>query len=216
VCTGRPLLALAKQIDEKPGLDFRFDFYIATTGAAIFDRDRNVIWSQYIPREVAEELYRRYHTKAGSSNPALVCAAEDYWIVSDQRPSFPYLSFARSFDEIPGPFAGYAMDTSTIERAQEVADDINTRFAGIVSAYVNMASVDVVPAGNSKGSGLARAAEHFGATLTAGIGDSFNDLELLDAADIAYTFRRSPVEMHTHADLLVDSVADAIHDFMCA
>ena len=96
----------------------------------------------------------------------------------------------------------------------EAAALVNERFAGIVQAYVNLASIDVVPAGCSKGTGLRMAAEHYGATLTAGIGDSYNDLELLKAADVAYTFHSSPAEMHADADVLVDAAAEAIRDFM--
>ncbi len=213
VCTGRPLLGLTNQIDDAPGLDFSFDFYIATTGAALWDRDRQLIWNQTIPREVAEELYRTYSPRAATLGQAFVCTGEDYWLLAGDNP-FPVINRASSFDELRGPFYGYAMETETIEVAQEAAADINERFAGIVQAYVNLASIDVVPAGNSKGTGLKRAAEYFGATLTAGMGDSFNDLELLKAADIAYTFNASDASMHDAADVLVDSAAEAITDFM--
>lgn len=213
VCTGRPLLGLTDQIDMEPGLDFTFDFYIATTGAAIFDRDRQLIWNQTIPREVAEELFARYTRLAKDSGMAFVCASEAYWVFHDSG-EWPILHLAHSFDDIEGPFYGIAMENETIEVAQEAAADINEHFAGIVTAYVNLASIDVVPAGNSKGTGLIRAAEYYGATLTAGMGDSFNDLELLKAADVAYTFNTSDASMHAAADVLVDSAAEAIYDFM--
>lgn len=212
VCTGRPLFGLTRQTDVAPGLGFSFDFYIATTGAAIWDRDRQLIWNKTIPREVAEELYRTFSPMAKAHDQALVCASEDYWSFTDYT-EWP-LRTTSSFDDIEGPFYGYAMETETIEIAQEAAAMVNERYAGIVTAYVNLASIDVVPAECSKGTGLLKAAEYFGATMTAGIGDSFNDLELLDAADVAYTFNNSDSEMHGHADVLIDSAAEAIADFM--
>lgn len=213
VCTGRPLLGLTDQIDQEPGLDFTFDFYIATTGAAIFDRDRQLIWNQTVPREVVEELFGRYSPYAKDPGNALVCAGEAYWVFHDSG-EWPVIHLARTFDDIEGPFYGIAMENETIEVSQEIAQDINERYAGVVTAYVNLASIDVVPAGNSKGTGLLRAAEYYGAALTAGIGDSFNDLELLKAADVAYTFSSAHSDMHGYADVLVDSAAEAIHDFM--
>lgn len=213
VCTGRPLLGLTKQIDAAPGLDFQFDFYIATTGAALWDRDRQLIWNKTVPREVSQELYELLSPMAQSKEHALVCAGEDYWNLTNSK-LWPIMRSVASFDEVEGPFYGYAMETNTIEEAQEAAALVNERYAGIVQAFVNLASIDVAPAGCSKGTGLRMAAEHFGASLTAGIGDSFNDLELLDAADVAYTFNTSPVEMHPHADLLVDNAHEAIFDFM--
>ena len=213
VCTGRPLLGLTSQIDAEPGLDFTFDFYIATTGAAIWDRDRNLIWNKPVEREVSEELYALLSPMAKSVDNALVCAGENYWSHMADA-SWPMLAYFDTFDDVTGPFYGYAMETETIEQAQEAAALVNERFAGIVQAYVNLASIDVVPAGCAKGTGLQKAASYYGATLTAGIGDSFNDLELLDAADVSYTFNSSPTEMHPHADVLVDAAAEAIRDFM--
>lgn len=214
VCTGRPLLGLTKQLDAEPGIDFTFDFYIATTGAAIWDRDRQLIWNKTIDRDLAEELYRTYGHLSKGDNPPFCCAGEDYWTLEQRDVPWPFLAYASSFDELPRPFYGYAMETETIEIAQEAAAEINERYAGVLHAYVNLASIDVVPVGCSKGSGLLKAAEHFGATLTGGIGDSYNDLELLDAADVAYTFASSPAEMHPHADILVNSAAEALGDFM--
>lgn len=213
VCTGRPLLGLTSQTDVAPGIDFAFDFYIATTGAAIFDRDRQLIWNKTIPREVAEELYHLCAPMAKAPSYALVCANENYWTFAEDI-EWPFLQTITSFDEVGGPFYGFAMENDTIEIAQEAADMVNERFAGIAQAYVNLASIDVVPAGCSKGTGLLRAAEYYGATLTAGMGDSFNDLPLLDAANIAYTFNSADTGMHASADVLVDSAAEAIADFM--
>ena len=212
VCTGRPLLGLTNQTDAAPGLDFSFDFYIATTGAALWDRNRQLIWNKTISRELAQELYHTLSPMAKSRDQALVCAAEDYWSFTTAT-DWPLRTIS-SFDEVGGPFYGYAMETETIEVAQEAAELVNDRYAGLVTAYVNLASIDVVPAGCSKGTGLRRVAEHYGATLNAGMGDSFNDLPLLDAADVAYTFRSAPAEMHPHADVLVDTAAEAIRDFM--
>ena len=213
VCTGRPLLGLTSQIDAEPGLDFSFDFYIATTGAALWDRDRNLIWNKTIDRELAKELYALLSPMAKNPDYALACAGADYWSHAADA-DWPTLRHFDTYDDITGPFYGYAMETDTVDQAQEAAALVNERFAGLVQAYVNLASIDVVPAGCSKGTGLHMAAEHYGATLTAGVGDSFNDLELLDAADISYTFNSSPTEMHAHADLLVDAASEAIHDFM--
>ena len=212
VCTGRPLLGLTSQTDIAPGLGFSFDFYITTTGAALFDRDRQLIWHRTISRELAEEIYRTFAPLATPEEAPLVCASNGYWVLADTRP-WPYLRAAHSFDEIEGPFYGYAMGTETVEQAQEAAAQINERYADELTAYVNLNSIDVVPAGCSKGAGLARIAQRYGATLTAGIGDSFNDVSLLDAADVSYTFHRSDSAVQAHADLIVDRASEALADF---
>ena len=213
VCTGRPLYGLTDQTDAAPGLDFSFDFYIATTGAALFDRDRQLIWNQTAPKDVVRECCELLRPLNKSDEFLLIVASEAYWSLEQGTP-WPMLRYADSFDEIGGPFYGLGIETATVEQAAEAAALVNERFSGVLTAYVNLASIDVVPAGCSKGTGLRRAAEYFGATLTAGMGDSFNDLPLLDAADVAYTFHSADPGMHSHADVLVDSAAEAIRDFM--
>ncbi len=213
VCTGRPLHGLTKQIDEAPGLGFSFDFYITLSGAAIFDKDRQLIWNKTIPREAVEELYRVCTPLSTSPELAFVCSANDWWAFK-RDPMWPQVRVVSSFDEIEGPFYGYGMENDTLEIAQQAADMVNERFAGVAHAYLNKASIDVVPDGCSKGTGLAHVAELLGATLTGGIGDSFNDLPLLQAADVSYTFKDdASASLHEHATLLVDSAAEALADF---
>lgn len=208
VCTGRPLIGLTSQT----GDDIPFDFYIATSGAAVFDRDRQPIWRVDLTREVIREIYDLLLPLSLGSENALVIGADNYWTLADQ-PRWPQLGTARSIDEIAGPISGMGIETETVEGAQEAAALINERFDGVACAFVNLASIDVVPYGCSKGTGLARAAAHYGATLTGGIGDSFNDLPLLEAADVAYTFPTSEPRVRHAADLLVSDVAEALGDF---
>lgn len=208
-CTGRPVRALTTQSLEL----VPFDFYIALTGATLHDREVKPIEEASIPREIVREIYLRFAPHA-RDNTALVCAADDYWTFSpDIAQNWP-VSYAKDFDALPDPTQGFGLETVTIEEAQQLADEVNERYKGVACSFVNLASIDVLPYGHSKGTGLRMAAEHFGATLTAGIGDSYNDLPLLDAADVAYTFNSAPDDMKSHADVLVDSVAEAIADFM--
>jgi len=208
-CTGRPARALTVQTD---GL-VPFDFYIALTGGTVFDRDMNPIYARELPRDVARELFERYAPYA-SNGIALACARDDYWVLGDVPTGDWPLQHATTFDDLPDPTQGMGMETETIEVAKQLADEVNTTYGDMVCAYVNLASIDILPAGCSKGTGLIKAAEYFGASLTAGIGDSLNDLPLLQAADVAYTFGRCDQDMHAAADVLVEHVGEAIHDFM--
>lgn len=208
-CTGRPVRALTTQtLGVVP-----FDFYIALSGATLHDRNVEPIVPASLPRPIVREIYDRFAPYA-RDNTALVCAADDYWTFDETLVEAWPISWAPDFDHLPDPMQGFGLETTTIEEAQELADRVNREYAGIACAYVNLASIDVLPVGHSKGTGLRIAAEHFDATLTAGIGDSYNDLPLLEAADVAYTFHTAPEDMKAHADVLVDSVAEAIADFM--
>jgi hydroxymethylpyrimidine pyrophosphatase-like HAD family hydrolase len=46
--------------------------------------------------------------------------------------------------------------------------------------------------------------------VIAGIGDSFNDIPMLDACDISFTFDFSDPQVQEHADYIVHSIEEAI------
>ena len=208
-CTGRPVRALTTQTE---GI-IPFDFYIALTGGTVFDRDLNPIYQREIPHEVVRELYNRYGRYASNGVP-LVCAQDDYWMIGG-TPNLEWpIQYVATFDELPGPTQGMGMETETIEVAEQLAAEVNALYGDVACSYVNLASIDILPAGCSKGTGLRRAAEYFGATLTGGIGDSLNDIPLLEAADVSYTFHRCDPAMHATANVLIDHVSEALADFM--
>jgi len=208
-CTGRPLRALTCQSE---GL-VPFDFYIALTGSTVFDRDYRPIYHRTLPRELTRELFDRYAPQA-RNGIALACADDDYWVVGDVDTAGWPVKSVPTFDELPSPTQGMGMETETVEIAEQLAAEVNALYGTDACAYVNLASIDILPAGCSKGTGLLRAAEHYGATLTGGIGDSFNDLPLIEAADVGYTFSRCDDAMRLAADVLVDGVDEALADFM--
>ena len=59
-------------------------------------------------------------------------------------------------------------------------------------------------------SDLQAAREHFGIEKLGGIGDSYNDLPLLQASDVGFTFPDAPEKLRKEADEIVISVAQAI------
>ena len=208
-CTGRPVRGLTAQSE---GL-VPFDFYIALTGGTVFDRDLQPIYYRTLPRELVRELYARYAPLA-RGGIALACAADDYWLLGEMNTEGLPVKQAASFDDLPAPTQGMGMETETVEMAEQLAAEVNRVYGADACAYVNLASIDILPAGCSKGTGLLRAAEHYGATLTGGIGDSFNDLPLIETAQVGYSFHRCDPAMRAAADVLVDSVAEALADFM--
>ena len=208
-CTGRPLRALTTQTE---GL-VPFDFYIALTGGTVFDRDYQPIYHRTLPRELVRELYQRFAPRA-KDGVALICASDDYWLLSEKAPLDWPISTCPSFDELPGPTQGMGMETLTVEEAETLAAEVNDTYGDVACAYVNLASIDILPAGCSKGTGLLRAAEYFGAELTGGMGDSFNDVPLLEAADVSYSFSRCEPSVRAAANVLVDHASEALADFM--
>ena len=79
-----------------------------------------------------------------------------------------------------------------------------------------MIEIDIAPKGCSKGKGVEALREHmreaYGDITLYGIGDSINDLPLLRAADVSYTFPYAPDICRQTADKVVPTIVDALED----
>ena len=72
--------------------------------------------------------------------------------------------------------------------------------------------------GCSKGEGVRFLREYmretYGDIRLYGIGDSMNDLPLIEASDVSYTFPYAPKEVQDKVTKVVDTIVDALEDSM--
>ena len=81
-----------------------------------------------------------------------------------------------------------------------------------MSAFQNNTHVDICANGCSKGAGLKFIEDYFHTPhqLVGAIGDSFNDIPLLQASGIGFTFDYGPSDLKKEADYIVDSVGESL------
>jgi hydroxymethylpyrimidine pyrophosphatase-like HAD family hydrolase len=218
VCTGRPLGAVLADA----GRDLSFDFAITSSGACVSDGAGNTLFSREIPDDDVRALLDA--TRGQTARPLFIALESGYLVLGGASiPGLPKgflkrLRVVSSVDEALSMGHGgdgvqvISLGFGTQERAARFVAGVGELLGGRVSAFQNLDSVDVVPTGCSKGAGLAVARQQLGLGLVGGIGDSFNDLPLLDEADVAYTFNRAPEAVREGADVLVDDVAGALAD----
>ncbi len=205
VCTGRPLSSILESVEGK----IELDFYIVMTGSQVFDHELNKLWERVVDRDVAQELFDRY-----ASPEAVMVAVTESQFVSVHDRMGSALPVVASLSQMRGDLYGVSFECAgDRDAARAICADINERYGDVVSGFQNLGSVDIVPVGCSKGSGVRVVREAFGVDIVAGIGDSYNDLPLLSAADVAYTFGASPAEVRGEADVVIETLADAIEDF---
>ncbi|RGU50083.1 hypothetical protein DWW58_07835 [Olsenella sp. AF16-14LB] len=221
VCTGRPLGAVL----DDAGNALSFDFAVTSSGACVSDAEGNTLFSREIPNDDVRAVLDVAHGQ--TSRPSFLAVKSGYLVLGESSiPGLPKAFLKRlrvvsSVDEALSVEPGergesvqvVSLGFASQERAASFVAGVGERLGGRVAAFQNLNSVDVVPAGCSKGTGLAIARERFGLGLVGGIGDSFNDLPLLGEADVAYTFNRAPEVVRAGADVLVDDVAEALADF---
>ncbi|MGI6736463.1 MAG: HAD-IIB family hydrolase [Anaerovoracaceae bacterium] len=201
LCTGRSLRGI---LDTEGGRAVDWDFYLLASGALILDRDRHVLHRECISRRLMKEIHRRYEERV-----EIVVQAND--TVYNLRDTYTLQQTVASLDDIEGDHIyGLSFGAASREEAAQIAAEINRDHAGEVTARVNVTHVDISPAGCSKGSALRFIRRRLGITCCGGIGDSFNDLPMLQAADRSFTFPAAPEAVRRAVDDIVESVAEAL------
>lgn len=205
LCSGR---AVAGMFDMLPN-GIRPDFYILCTGAVIFDRDENVIYEALFPREEAEGLLERYRDG---------CLFVDFHV--DSREVI-YRTGRReelkghqvplsSMEDVKGrKIYSVSLVFEDDPSAEMACREVNEAYPSL-EGFQNKNSVDIVPRGCSKGDGILRVKEHLRVDRMAGIGDSFNDIPMLEKAQVSFTFHSSPESIRSKVTHVVDSVAEAL------
>ncbi len=163
------------------------DFFITSSGANIVDRHYDEIHGDIC---VFEEM--DYPGK--------------YYVVSGP-------------EDLPeGLIHQVSVHTESLEDAAANAAYINERFGDSIHAFQNVIEIDIAPKGCSKGKGVEALRDYYreayGEVRLYGIGDSLNDLPLIEAADVSYTFPYAPEEVQKKVTKVVKNIVEALEDSM--
>ena len=211
LCTGRQVGGLTPFITGFVAPDF----YITSSGANIVDRDLKEIRKKGVDRACADAIIRlmdpdKYRLTLDVEGDICVFKKMDY-------PGKYYI--ISGVDDAPeGLIHQVSIHTESLEDAARVSAMINDRFGEYVNAFQNVVEVDIAPKGCSKGEGVRFLRRHleeeYGEIILFGIGDSINDLPLLEASDISYTFPYAPEIVRKAATKVVPTIVDALSDSM--
>ena len=211
LCTGRQVGGLTPFITGfvEP------DFYITSSGANIVDRHFQPILKRGVDPKIAQALIdelnpRGYRLTLDVEGDICVFKEMDY-------PGKYYI--IHGVDDAPkGLIHQVSVHTESLEDAASWAKKINERFGDQVQAFQNVIEIDIAPKGCSKGKGVNYLKEYmkeqWGDVILYGIGDSINDLPLIEASDVSYTFPYAPKELQERATKVVETIVDALDDSM--
>lgn len=199
VCPGRPLSDV-----DVGSIDL--DFYIVSSGALVLDKNQQVIHEELVSFDIIKTIFDQYN------DLFYVYIQGDKKLYCTKAGTLPLRhTLIEDIDSLKNSHLyGISINALTCENAKKTTEIINQQFGDYVDAYLNVDCIDIVNKGCSKGSGLKRLKEKMQITYLSGIGDSYNDLPMLDFVDLAFTFNRSDFEIKQHANYLVDSVNEAI------
>ena len=202
ICSGRPFTGLLKPLK---GV-LQPDFFIVSTGGAILDKDHQLLYGKEVPFNTINEIYLTYKNEIELIVQTL--SETDFYCTRIKDSEGKVI--IKSLEEMRGQkIYSISLVESTVERAMEITAEINQKYQD-VSAYQNVASIDIVAKGCSKGAAILKLKELFHLKEIAGIGDSYNDLPMLEVADISFTFHQSPETIQEKATYVVDHIKEAI------
>lgn len=203
ICTGRPKQPLLNDLGA-----LNIDYLVCSSGSHICQGTSNAYqdeWIGEIHGQLMLDLFERFHQMG------------DFYIHADgvvytfqHGPAYPkQVILNQPQDILLHQVVGLSIGTGDEKIAQQLTQAINQEYSTL-SAYQNTSYLDVIGHGVSKGTGAKHIKEKYQVELVAGMGDSFNDIPLLQACDIAFTFAHAPKQVQQYADHIVESVAEAL------
>lgn len=216
LCTGR------NHIDIQPVLNkmhIPYDYLVLCNGSYIEDKAGNILFEEHISKEVGQGVLR-----SALNHPDIVAAfcydlgcpvlidgetkildidglkdsADDFYTLLDKAERFYMLSL-------------HHKDLS-VDIIKEVAKEISERYEEI-DTHLNQQYIDVAPRGHSKGTGMNKLISLLdNIECSYAIGDSFNDLPMIKAADVGATFTYAVPEIQEEADKVVHYVYELIEE----
>jgi HAD superfamily hydrolase (TIGR01484 family) len=211
LCTGRQVGGLTPFITGfvEP------DFYITSSGANIVDTRFKEIRKKGVDPRVADAIIKKY----GTDNFRFTLDVEgDICVFKEMDYPGKYYIITGVDDAPEGLIHQVSIHTESLDDAARMAAEINAEFGDYVNAFQNVIEIDIAPKGCSKGEGVQFLREYmrheYGEIRLYGIGDSMNDLPLIEASDVSYTFPYAPKELQDRVTKVVPTIVEALEDSM--
>lgn len=205
LCTGRALISAVDFLDE----DITPDFYITNSGAAIFDRYKNLIDCCSFDFNTVKNMLAMLPEKGLS-----ITTTENFYVAPGMEFLVKNPVYVHSFnaDDKKEKVIGISINMRDEKTALDTKYKLEEKFKDI-EVFQNQNCLDCAPKGASKGIGLRKTAQYFKADETAAAGDSYNDLPMLESAKYSYTFKDAPKIVQEKAGRIVSGIAEAIEHF---
>ena len=199
LCTGRTWAGV-KVLEE---YNVYCDYYIVNSGAMILNKNQEVIYEKRLNPAIVQEIIDQTH----AYDCAILSKNQIYWVdhaffQSDSQ------TIIHSVEDVQEPIVAISLHADSEKEAYEACKKINAQFD--VQALQNDVFVDIVAPGCSKGKAIEYLRNHLNISYVAAIGDSYNDIDMLEQANHAFTFASSPRHVQEVADQLVSDIAQAI------
>lgn len=203
ICTGRPLSG----VDEYLSGLLDLDFMIVSSGGLILNKNREVIYEQCLDENIVEEIVMKYQ-----NDYHITIQANGYLYALKNHAPMPIKQIViNQFKQIPTKHI-YGISIATLNNleAKLLTNKLMSDYQKSIAVFQNNQYIDIVAINCSKGNAVNYIKEVLNIDMMSGIGDSYNDLSLLEACDYSFTFNNSPEMLKKKAHHIVGSINEAL------
>lgn len=222
ICTGR------NPIDILPTLkacDLEFDYLVLCNGASLYDKDINCVYEREFPLELGKEILlecSKNHELVTfyCDEKELVMQFENDLVVIDANGNKHVNESEMTFEDYVKRATCFKMlclfQTNGYEHLYTYQDLLLIPNQDKISWFFNQNCIDIMVEGVSKGNGMNDLVQllKIEKDNVYAIGDSFNDVSMIEMAQHGCTFPHCPEILHKKANHVVSSVAELIDNVL--
>ena len=219
ICTGRNIKEFQR---DQEIFDFQFDYLVLNNGGHIVDKNYHTLYEKVIDKQVGIDILN--HTTSYPHMWSYFCDGKETYAYKDG------ITYDHSIGdvEIDADFISlyhqahhfqiicFNQDDAGMKDTNICYDYVKNNYHDDVEAYFNLHYVDVVPSGCSKGTGVHKLLELLSQNITEvyAVGDSYNDLSMIQEATYGYTFCYAHQDIKQATDRHVQYVYEVIEDML--
>ena len=213
ICTGRCLQEIQRDL---PKYNIPYDYLILNNGSQIIDQNFNIIYNKTINKDIGKEILNQL-LKYKDMWVYFTCEQYSYGmlnhVVTNQLTGKQEnVDFIQSYKKASNfNILCFVQENYKTDIILNVIEELKSKYSKYVEIYLNTCFVDIVAKGCSKGNGIHLLKEILNAPATTfAIGDSYNDLPMIRAANKGYTFKN--VDISKEINNQVDSIEELIKE----
>lgn len=218
VSTGRSIRGIEEAFKNYPEIEY--DYAVGCNGSIILDKDKNVVYENYINSYVGQDVLRNFmneekccmHFESDNINYLI-----DPITTDDIEEHMNYFQEIASREDVLTENRKYTTISlftrdRCIQRAQEIRDRIAFMYEDKLEVFRNQYFIDIAPKECSKGNGINRVLDIDGGNVEKlyTIGDSFNDISMFKITENSFTFNNAEELVKIEANNHVDTVKECI------
>lgn len=220
LCTGRNNIDILPTLQAIP---IPYDYLVLCNGAYIVDDKGQVIFEKDIPLEQAKKMLSQFILEdqlvTYFCDETCCCfkQRDQVQLINDQGQILQHLPAATFMERLEKAkkftIVGINQEDEKTDFLDHYVKDILPAYEQDISWFYNTAYIDIMAKGSSKGNGMLQLANYLKIPLQAvyAIGDSYNDLSMIQAAGHSATFHRSEAAIKAQADDLVDYLFEFVN-----